>query len=266
MSYRPRDWLSVDCRKKLAAASEREKYEVYKQITENFKPVFHHFFLERYPDPAQWFEKRLAYTRSVATGSMVGYMLGLGDRHAQNILILTETAEIVHIDLGVAFEQGKTLKTPETVPFRLTRDIVDAMGITGVEGVFRRCCEETMKVLRQQHESLLTIVEVFLHDPLYKWTLSPLRALQLQKDETEVNEAEMSSLPDKDNQFNVHASNEGQKINADAERILLRLKQKLQGYENGEILNVEGQVEQLIYQARDPELLCKMFPGWAPWL
>lgn len=40
--------------------------------------------------------------------------------------------------LGVAFEQGKILPTPETVPFRLTRDVVDGMGITGVEGVFRR--------------------------------------------------------------------------------------------------------------------------------
>lgn len=40
--------------------------------------------------------------------------------------------------LGVAFEQGKVLPTPETVPFRLSRDIVDGMGITGVEGVFRR--------------------------------------------------------------------------------------------------------------------------------
>ncbi|KAL0173758.1 hypothetical protein M9458_029726, partial [Cirrhinus mrigala] len=89
---------------------------------------------------------------------------GLGDRHIQNILIDKETAELVHIDLGmcteklmlqkifalfmfspslsfhtgVAFEQGKILPTPETVPFRLSRDIVDGMGITGVEGVFRR--------------------------------------------------------------------------------------------------------------------------------
>lgn len=39
---------------------------------------------------------------------------------------------------GVAFEQGKILPTRETVPFRLSRDIVDGMGITGVEGVFRR--------------------------------------------------------------------------------------------------------------------------------
>ena len=58
-------------------------------------------------------------------------MIGLGDRHSANILIHKRTAEVVHIDLGVAFEQGRFLNTPEVVPFRLTRDIVDGMGITG---------------------------------------------------------------------------------------------------------------------------------------
>jgi len=38
---------------------------------------------------------------------------------------------VVHIDLGIAFEQGRFLNTPELVPFRLTRDIVDGMGATG---------------------------------------------------------------------------------------------------------------------------------------
>jgi phosphatidylinositol kinase/protein kinase (PI-3 family) len=30
--------------------------------------------------------------------------------------------------------QGKTLETPERVPFRLTQNIVDGLGVTGVEG------------------------------------------------------------------------------------------------------------------------------------
>jgi serine-protein kinase ATM len=95
------------------------------------------------------------------------------------------------------------------VPFRLTRDLIDGMGVTGVEGVFRRCCEETLSVMRTNKEALLTIIEVnfiqffsfiyffavvcfltvsnlkilqvFIHDPLYKWALSPLKALQRQK-------------------------------------------------------------------------------------
>lgn len=46
------------------------------------------------------------------------------------------------------------------VPFRLTRDIIDGMGATGVEGVFRRCCEKTLCVMRANKEALLTIVEV----------------------------------------------------------------------------------------------------------
>lgn len=46
------------------------------------------------------------------------------------------------------------------VPFRLTRDIIDGMGVTGVEGVFRRCCEKTLSVMRTNKEALLTIVEV----------------------------------------------------------------------------------------------------------
>ncbi|KAK2663760.1 hypothetical protein Ddye_002334 [Dipteronia dyeriana] len=79
----------------------------------------------------------------------VGYIVGLGDRHEMNILIDQATAEVVHIDLGVAFEQGLMLKTPERVLFKLTRDIIDGIGVTGVEGVFRRCCEKTVSVMQQ---------------------------------------------------------------------------------------------------------------------
>ena len=64
---------------------------------------------------------------------------------------------------GVAFEQGKMLPTPETVPFRLTRDMVDAMGISAVEGAFRRCCDFTMGVMRTSQEALHTIVQVRFH-------------------------------------------------------------------------------------------------------
>jgi len=34
------------------------------------RPVMHYFFLEKFLQPADWFVKRLAYTRSVAASSM----------------------------------------------------------------------------------------------------------------------------------------------------------------------------------------------------
>ncbi|XP_051934283.1 serine-protein kinase ATM [Hippocampus zosterae] len=267
--YRPQDASSLACRKKMMEAQKHgfdEKLQAYLEVCKNFKPVFRYFCMERFVDPAVWMEKRLAYTRSVATSSIVGYIVGLGDRHIQNILIDEQTAELVHIDLGVAFEQGKILPTPETVPFRLSRDIVDGMGITGVEGVFRRCCEKTMGVMRSYQEALLTIVEVLLYDPLFDWTMNPLKAFNLQHDEQQELNATLSSTMGGDDLDNHNKHSDSQNFNKVAERVLLRLQEKLKGVEGGTVLSVGGQVNLLIQQAMDHKNLSRLFPGWQAWV
>nr|XP_024660798.1 serine-protein kinase ATM-like [Maylandia zebra] len=268
--FRPQDWASLACRRKMLDAQRLafdEKLQAYNEVCTKFRPVFRYFCMERFLDPAVWMEKRLAYTRSVATSSIVGYIVGLGDRHIQNILIDEQTAELVHIDLGVAFEQGKILPTPETVPFRLSRDIVDGMGITGVEGVFRRCCEKTMEVMRSSQEALLTIVEVLLYDPLFDWTMNPLKAFYLQHDEQQELNATLSSTMGGDDIDNSRkSSSDSQSFNKVAERVLLRLQEKLKGVEEGTVLSVGGQVNLLIQQAMDPKNLSRLFPGWQAWV
>lgn len=42
----------------------------------------------------------LDYSPTLCFVPTVGYIVGLGDRHIQNILIDEQTAELVHIDLG----------------------------------------------------------------------------------------------------------------------------------------------------------------------
>ncbi|XP_072528166.1 serine-protein kinase ATM-like, partial [Salminus brasiliensis] len=269
--FRPKDWTSLACRKKMMEAQRMEfdmKLQAFTEVCQNFRPVFRYFCMERFLDPAVWLEKRLAYTRSVATSSIVGYIVGLGDRHIQNILIDEETAELVHIDLGVAFEQGKILPTPETVPFRLSRDIVDGMGIAGVEGVFRRCCEKTMEVMRSSQEVLLTIVEVLLYDPLFDWTMNPLKAFHLQQQQDEQAElnATLNPTPAGEEPEAYRKASDSQSFNKVAERVLLRLQEKLKGVEEGAVLSVGGQVNLLIQQAMDPKNLSRLFPGWQAWV
>ncbi|KAM3615619.1 uncharacterized protein V6R79_005129 [Siganus canaliculatus] len=267
--FRPQDWTNMSCRRKMMEAQRLafdEKLQAYVEVCKNFRPVFRYFCMERFLDPAVWMEKRLAYTRSVATSSIVGYIVGLGDRHIQNILIDEQTAELVHIDLGVAFEQGKILPTPETVPFRLSRDIVDGMGITGVEGVFRRCCEKTMEVMKSSQEALITIVEVLLYDPLFDWTMNPLKAFYLQHDEQQELNATLGSTMGGDDLDNDRKSSDSQSFNKVAERVLLRLQEKLKGVEEGTVLSVGGQVNLLIQQAMDPKNLSRLFPGWQAWV
>lgn len=103
---------------------------------------------------------------------MVGYILGLGDRHPSNLMLERIHGKIVHIDFGDCFEVAMTRdKYPEKVPFRLTRMLINAMEASEIEGNFRTTCENVMRVMRTNKESLMAVLEAFVHDPLLNWRL-----------------------------------------------------------------------------------------------
>jgi serine/threonine-protein kinase ATR len=51
----------------------------------------------------------------------------------------------------------------------LTQNIIDGFGITGYEGSFRRSCEITLGILRNNQETLMNVLHTFIHDPLLEW-------------------------------------------------------------------------------------------------
>lgn len=51
-----------------------------------------------------WLDRRTNYTRSLAVMSIVGYILGLGDRHPSNLMLDRHSGKILHIDFGDCFE------------------------------------------------------------------------------------------------------------------------------------------------------------------
>jgi ataxia telangiectasia mutated family protein len=208
----------------------------------------------------------------------VGHVLGIGDRHCSNILVHEKSGEVVHIDFGYVFEQGKVsqrgrfsafvvfilttrsqlLAIPEKVPFRLTRNVTDGMGITGTDGLFTKISESTMYLLKSNTNALLTILSAMASDPLYKWSLSPMkirnRGVTLQN---------RKKKDDQDDNFDPKEKNKA------AARAISRVHEKLQGYEDGtagEQQSVEGQVQLLINSARDHGNLSSMYPGWQPWV
>ena len=75
-------------------------------------------------DSAHWHRLTTSLTRSFAVMSVIGYIIGLGDRHLDNLLIDLKSGEVIHIDYNVCFEKGKNLRIPERVPCRLTQNIV----------------------------------------------------------------------------------------------------------------------------------------------
>jgi len=151
-----------------------QKLEVYNQALDQTKgeDLAQVLWLDS-SSAERWLARRMNYTRSLAVMSMVGYILGLGDRHLSNLMLEQFSGEVLHIDFGDCFEVAiQRDKFPERVPFRLTRMMVNAMGVSGVEGNFRCACEATMGVLRQQKDSVMAMLEAFMHDPLLNWGLT----------------------------------------------------------------------------------------------
>ena len=149
------------------------KVEVFEHSLENTKgDDLAKLQLLKAPSSEKWFERRTNFTRSLAVMSMVGYVLGLGDRHPSNLLLDKNSGKILHIDFGDCFEVAMTReKFPEKIPFRLTRMLIKAMEVTGIEGTYRSTCESTMEVLRRNKDSLMAVLEAFVYDPLLNWRL-----------------------------------------------------------------------------------------------
>ena len=206
----------------------------YKSMCENFSPSMKYFFYEHFSSsPKNWFNAQEKFANSVAATSIVGFIVGLGDRHPNNILIDFKTGEVVHIDYGICFEAGTQLKIPEIVPFRLTRDMVDGLGCLGTQGPFYKKCQDVLLSLKNNSSLVTAVVEVFVADPLFNWAVA--------------------SLVGSDN----------------AQAALQGVKRKLQGFlDSRDVipLTPAAQVDRLIRMATDPRYLCQMFAGWQPWL
>lgn len=67
-------------------------------MLQEYPPLFYWWFVREFHDSHAWFEARTKFTLSSAAWSAVGHIIGLGDRHSENILIDTSVGECVHVD------------------------------------------------------------------------------------------------------------------------------------------------------------------------
>jgi len=118
---------------------------------------------------AHWWSRQHHYTTSTAVMSIFGYLLGLGDRHLDNVLLQSDTGMVLHVDFGVLFNRGTKLHVPEVVPFRLTQSFVAGLGATGVEGKFKLEAEAGLVAVRKNMKPLSMLLRSFIEDPLISW-------------------------------------------------------------------------------------------------
>eukprot|EP00158_Paraphelidium_tribonemae_P006475 Partr_v1_DN27836_c0_g1_i1_m23389 putative Phosphatidylinositol 3kinase len=96
-----------------------------------------------------------AYVRSCAGYCVITYLLGIGDRHLDNLL-LTPQGNLFHIDFGYIL--GRDPK-PFPPPMKLIKEMVDAMG--GISSAhfqkFKSLCYSAFMILRKSSNLILNL-------------------------------------------------------------------------------------------------------------
>jgi phosphatidylinositol kinase/protein kinase (PI-3 family) len=95
-----------------------------KELLPQYPPVLHLYYVHKFTEPSKWYQAKTMFTRSVACWSIIGYILGLGDGHAKNVLLNKKTGVCIHVDFAVLFNKGELLPIPETITFHLTHKSV----------------------------------------------------------------------------------------------------------------------------------------------
>ena len=120
---------------------------------------------------------RSEFARSLAVSSVFCYVLGIGDRHLDNILVDVSSGSLVQIDFGCCFGMGASvLGVPELQPFRLSPQLQCMLQPLDGNVLLRRFMLQTMTCLREEEgRTILTnALNVYLQDPVLDWLQGPL--------------------------------------------------------------------------------------------
>ena len=118
------------------------------------------YFAAHFPEPGALHGVRpdvlSTFVKSCAGYCVITYLLGIGDRHLDNIMLLPE-GNLLHIDFGFIFGQDPKPMPP---PFRLTPQMVEAMGGEEHENFvrFKRYCSQAYNCFRDNANLILTLL------------------------------------------------------------------------------------------------------------
>ncbi|XP_044145172.1 phosphatidylinositol 4,5-bisphosphate 3-kinase catalytic subunit beta isoform isoform X1 [Bufo gargarizans] len=138
------------------------------------------------------------FTLSCAGYCVATYVLGIGDRHNDNIMV-RKTGQLFHIDFGhiLGNFKSKFKIKRERGPFILTYDFIHVIqqgkpGNTEKFGRFRQCCEDAYLILRRNGNLIITLFALMLTAGLPE--LSSVKDIQYVKDSLALGKTEEDAL------------------------------------------------------------------------
>ncbi|KAJ1722828.1 Phosphatidylinositol (PI) 3-kinase [Coemansia erecta] len=132
------------------------------------------------------------YVKSCAGYCVITYLLGVGDRHLDNLL-LTPQGHLFHVDYGYIL--GRDPK-PFPPPMKLCKEMVEAMG--GMDSLmyqrFRSHCFVAFSILRKSSNLILNLFSLMVHSNIPDIAIAPDQAVAMVQDKFRLDLSEEEAM------------------------------------------------------------------------
>ncbi|KAI8326377.1 phosphatidylinositol 3-kinase [Martensiomyces pterosporus] len=132
------------------------------------------------------------YVKSCAGYCVITYLLGVGDRHLDNLL-LTPDGHLFHVDFGYIL--GRDPK-PFPPPMKLCKEMVEAMG--GMESLmyqrFKSHCFVAFSILRKSANLILNLFSLMVHSNIPDIAVAPDQVVAMVQDKFRLDLSEEEAM------------------------------------------------------------------------
>ncbi|XP_029675337.1 DNA-dependent protein kinase catalytic subunit-like isoform X2 [Formica exsecta] len=234
------------------------------------------------PSPECFATLRRNFVASYATMCTAHWLAGIGDRHLQNTLVRVTTGRCLGIDFGHAFGGGLRAPIPELVPFRLTPQILELLLPFTERDLLATIMTHAMRALRDDRGPILACMDIFIHKPVNRSSNINDEETTTRDDDEEV-DADLTWSSKRNIEIvakkldGIHPSliTLEQLREAHNDKYFTRyhaivigndeVKQARADIRN-DCLTPAKQVDCLLDQAKDFNILGRMYVNWQPWL
>ena len=189
-AYKERfEWIgshkTPDYHKCFKNATREQAWQVFSSVSGKVPTDLLKKFFKRLALSAEaFFTLRTEFAKSLAVCSIFGYLLGMGDRHLDNLLIDMKTGSVVQIDFGICFGIGASmLPVPELIPFRLTPILRETLQPLDCFVLLRQYMSRVLQYLRDDaigngsarvnsdgyNGVIANALEIYINDPVVDW-------------------------------------------------------------------------------------------------
>jgi len=234
-------------------------HEINLTVPEN---MLSKFLSTNVPSYTHLFTLKKELITQLALTSFVGYIMGIGNRPPSNISFSKSTGNVLQSEFYPNYNQEGYIKCDETVPFRLTRNMVNAFTPVHIDGIFNGVMTAAALCFNQYKDQLKHHLMIFLRDDIIAWQSS---------DEIIDNETR-----------DIQAENEAKKklkvtVEENTKVILDRIKDLATPAINAHNLTAAGEkavpttpinkaITDLIEEAQSSQNVAQMDPTWMPWV